>query len=94
MKLTFEWDEAKAKANRRSHKVSFEEGITVFNDPLAITIDDPDHSEEEQRYLTIGSSDRGRVLVVSYTERGEHIRPISCRKATATERRQYEKGIG
>ena len=93
MRLSFEWDEEKAGENRRKHKVSFEEGITVFNDPFSLTIGDPDHSGDEQRYVDIGASDKGRVLVVSYTERGRSIRLISCRKATPKERRQYEEGI-
>jgi len=93
MKLSFEWDEEKAKENRRKHRVSFEEGITVFSDPFSITIDDPHHSADEQRYIDIGTSETGRVLVVSYTERGGSIRIISCRKATRSERRRYEEGI-
>ena len=93
MRLSFEWDEEKAGENYRKHKVSFDEGVTVFNDPFSITIGDPDHSANEQRYVDIDASDRGRVLVVSYTERGRSIRLISCRKATPKERRQYEEGI-
>ncbi len=92
MKPCFEWDEEKAKANLKQHKVSFVEGATVFSDPFSITIPDPDHSIDEERYIDIGTSDRGRVLVVSYTERGANIRIISCRKATPTEQRCYEKG--
>jgi uncharacterized DUF497 family protein len=93
MRLSFEWDEAKAGENYRKHKVGFEEGITVFNDPLSLTIADPDHSADEQRYVDIGASDKGRVLVLSYTERSSSIRLISCRRATRRERRQYEEGI-
>jgi len=93
VRLSFEWDEEKAGENYRKHKVSFDEGVTVFNDPFSITIGDPDHSANEQRYVDIDASDRGRVLVVSYTERGRSIRLISCRKATRRERRQYEEGI-
>lgn len=92
MKLRFEWDEDKAKENYRKHRVSFEEGATIFGDLLSITIDDPDHSADEQRYNDIGTSDKGRVLVVSYTERGRSIRIISCRKATGSERGRYEEG--
>jgi len=92
MKPNFEWDEGKAQANLRTHKVSFDEATTVFSDPFSITIPDPDHSTDEERYLDIGTSDKGRLLVVSYTERGTNIRIISCRKATPTERRRYEKG--
>lgn len=93
MDLNFEWDEEKARENYRKHKVRFEEGLTVFSDPLTITIDDPDHSVDEQRYIDIGTSAKGRVLAVSYTERGSRIRIISCRRATPTERRQYEEDI-
>ena len=93
MTLNFEWDEEKAKTNLKNHRVSFDEATTVFSDPFSITISDPDHSADEQRYIDIGSSDRGRILVVVYTERGTNIRIISCRKATPTERRRYEEGI-
>lgn len=92
MKPNFEWDEEKAQANLRTHKVSFDEATTVFSDPFSITIPDPDHSTGEERYIDIGTSDKGRLLVVSYTERGTNIRIISCRKATPTERRRYEEG--
>jgi uncharacterized DUF497 family protein len=93
MKLSFEWDAEKAAENYHKHGVSFEEGITIFHDPLSISIKDPDHSTNEQRYIDTGTSENGRVLVVSYTERGRNIRIISCRKATPRERRQYEEGI-
>jgi uncharacterized protein len=93
LKLRFEWDEEKAVGNYDKHGVTFEEGVTVFYDPLSISIDDPGHSEEEERYVDIGASENGRVLVVSYTERGRNIRIISCRKATRKERRQYEEVI-
>ena len=92
MKLNFEWDEEKAEENVKKHRVSFDEATTVFIDPFSITIPDPDHSVDEQRYIDIGSSDKGRVLVVVYTERGESIRIISCRKATSSERKLYEQG--
>lgn len=91
MALKFDWDEQKAIANLRKHKVSFDEGKTVFNDPFAITIDDPDHSFEEERYIDIGRSVRGRVIIVSYTERSDAIRIISCRRATTTEQSKYER---
>jgi len=94
MKFNFEWDEEKAKANLKKHKVSFDEAATVFSDPFSITILDPDHSVGEERYIDIGTSDKGRVLIVAYTERGMNIRIISCRKATLTERRRYEEGNG
>lgn len=92
MKLNFEWDEEKAKANLKKHRVSFDEATTVFLDPFSMTIPDTDHSTEEQRYIDIGSSDKGQVLVVVYTERGSNIRIINCRKATSSERKLYEKG--
>ncbi len=92
MRLNFEWDEKKAKVNLEKHRVSFDEATTVFVDPLSITIPDPDHSAEEQRYIGIGSSDKGHILIVVYTERGSNIRIISCRKATPSERKLYEEG--
>jgi uncharacterized DUF497 family protein len=92
MKLSFEWDEEKAKANLKKHRVSFDEATTVFIDPFSMTIPDPDHSADEQRYIDLGSSDKGRVLVVVYTERGSNIRIISCRKATLSERKLYDEG--
>ena len=91
MKLGFEWDENKAKANLKKHRVGFDEAITVFTDPFSMTIQDPGHSADEQRYIDIGSSDKGRVLVVVYTERGSNIRIISCRRATPSERKLYEE---
>jgi uncharacterized DUF497 family protein len=89
--LTFEWYEEKAKKNIKKHGVSFEEAKTVFNDPFSITIPDPLHSSDEQRYIDIGCSSKGRILVVAYTERGSNIRIISCRKAVKKERRGYEQ---
>ncbi|MFN2500480.1 MAG: BrnT family toxin [Pyrinomonadaceae bacterium] len=93
MDLKFEWDEDKAAANLRKHRISFDEAKTVFADPFAITIDDPEHSAEEQRFIDIGTSAAGNVLVVSYTERGT-IRLISSRKASRKERRIYEEKAG
>jgi uncharacterized protein len=91
MSLTFEWDEQKAEQNLRKHQVDFEEAKTVFGDPYAITIPDPQHSASESRYIDIGYSSRRRLLVVVYTERGPNIRIISCRRATRRERRVYEE---
>ena len=91
MKHIFEWDEAKAKANLKKHNVSFEEAETVYNDPFLWTFPDAEHSDLEQRYINIGQSSKKRVLVVTHTERGKNIRIISCRKATASERRAYEE---
>jgi uncharacterized DUF497 family protein len=93
MRLDFEWDENKAKANLKKHGISFDEATTVFTDPSSVTVADPDHSMDEQRYVDIGSSDEGHVLVVVYVERGASIRIISCRKATPSERRVYEESI-
>lgn len=92
MKLTFEWDEDKARANLKKHKVSFEEGKTIFNDPVLFTFPDEEHSENEERYINIGTSEKGRILVLTHTERQGKIRIISCRKATGRERRFYEEG--
>ena len=92
MTLGFEWDDEKAQRNLKKHKVGFDEAVSVFGDPMAITIPDPAHSEVEDRYIDIGMSDAGVVLVVVYTERRESIRIISCRKATPTERKVYEEG--
>jgi uncharacterized protein len=91
MALTFEWDEEKDLSNQRKHGVSFEEAKSVFNDPRSITIADELHSDEEDRYLDLGMSSRGRLVVVSYTERAPNIRIISCRKATKSERKAYEQ---
>jgi uncharacterized DUF497 family protein len=91
MALKFEWDENKSKLNLKKHGVDFKEGKTVFNDPFAITIDDPDHSDLEDRYIDIGISSKGRILVVWYTERDDNIRIIGSRKANRYEREQYEK---
>jgi uncharacterized DUF497 family protein len=87
----FEWDSEKAKANLKKHKVIFAEAITVFDDPLSITIHDPHHSIEEEHYIDIGYSIRGRILVVVYIERESGIRIISCRRATKSERETYER---
>lgn len=89
--LDFEWDEDKAAANFKKHKVSFEEAKTVFADPFAISIGDPKHSVDERRFVDTGRSADGKILVFSYTERKQKIRLISCRKATKTERKIYEE---
>ena len=90
--LEFDWDDAKASGNIRKHGVSFEEAATVFGDPLAITFSDPDHSEQEQRFLTFGMSRSNRVLVVAHTERDKKTRIISARLMTKREKDIYEKG--
>jgi hypothetical protein len=88
--MQIEWNREKAKKNIKKHKVSFDEAMTVFYDPLTATFDDPDHSLNEQRLITVGYSSRGRLLVVSHTERGENIRIISARRATGQERKRHE----
>jgi hypothetical protein len=88
---TFEWDPAKAAANAKTHGVSFEEAVTVFQDPLAKVHADPDHSEAERREILIGHSVRARVLLVAFTDRRGKIRLISARKVTRRERREYEE---
>jgi len=86
-----EWDERKNRFNQRKHNVSFEEAATVFLDPLEITIDDPAHASSEYRYISIGQSFSGRLLVVSYAERAGRIRIINARKPTKQERFRYEE---
>lgn len=90
--MDFEWDEDKARANEAKHGVSFPEAASVFADPLAVTFDDPRHSADEDRYLTIGLSAAGRVLIVSHTDRGTATRVISARVASRGEREGYEDG--
>jgi uncharacterized DUF497 family protein len=90
--VILEWDPEKAASNRTKHGVDFHEAGTVLDDPLSTTFPDPDHSLDEQRYLTIGSSLSGRILVVAHTDRGEAVRLISARQATPSERRFYEQG--
>jgi uncharacterized DUF497 family protein len=88
--MQFEWDREKAKKNLKKHKVSFDEAMTVFYDPLAATFDDMNHSVDEQRLITIGYSSHKRLLLVAHTERGKTIRIISARPATAHERKRHE----
>ena len=88
--MRFEWDREKARRNLRKHGVSFDEAVTIFYDLLSATFDDPDHSVGEQRLITLGHSPRGRLLVVSHTERGDAVRIISARPATAGERKRHE----
>ena len=89
--MQFTWDPKKANANLRKHGVSFEEAVTVFRDILAATGYDPDHSIDEDRFVTFGISRAGRLLVVSHTEESEIIRIISARSATKKEREIYEE---
>ena len=89
--MKFEWDENKAADNLQKHGVSFGEAATVFGDSLAITYQDPAHSDEEDRYLTFGHSSLSRLIVVSHTDRGDRIRLISAREMTRRERTDYEQ---
>ena len=90
--MLFTWDEQKATANVLKHAVSFEEATTVFSDPLSETFPDPDHSLDEDRFIIIGASDRGKILVIAHTDDGEVVRIITAREATYAERRSYEEG--
>ena len=92
MSIKFEWDPHKAQRNLRKHGVDCSEASTVFADTLSITISDPDHSEDEERWVTMGLSNRQRLLVVVHTEEGETSRLISARLADHHERRKYEEG--
>ncbi len=89
--MEFEWDPQKAAKNLRKHKVSFTEAATVFDDPLSVTVVDPDHSAEEDRFIIVGQSYRRHLLIVSFAERGERIRIISARELTPAERKAYEE---
>jgi uncharacterized DUF497 family protein len=89
--VDLEWDEAKAAANFEKHGVSFGDAVTVFGDPLYVDFYDPDHSIDENRYLIIGASKEGRILMVSYTERSGVVRLISAREVTPSERKAYEE---
>jgi hypothetical protein len=92
MAFRFHWDPVKARANRKKHGVSFEEAATVFGDPLSLTIVDPTHSTPaEVRFLLLGQSASGRLLVVAHAEAGDDIRLISARLATRRERQSYEE---
>ncbi len=89
--MHFDWDENKARLNLKIHDISFDEAKTIFDDPLYVDFFDPDHSDSENRYLRFGMSDQHRLLLVSYTERGDTIRIISARLATKNERKTYEQ---
>jgi len=91
--IEFAWDPKKADQNVRKHRIAFTETATVFGDPLAITAFAPDHSGAEDRFVTVGSSEQGRTLIVAHTDRGNKIRIISARELTPTERKAYEKEI-
>lgn len=89
--MNFEWDRDKAAFNLEQHGVAFDEAASAFADPLSSTILDPDHSDDESRFVLVGEAFSGRLLVVVHTDRGESIRLISARLATRRERRQYEQ---
>lgn len=87
--MGFVWDTLKAVANRQKHGVTFDEALSVFQDPLAVMVDDFGHSEQEPREIIIGHSDQARLLFVCFTERAEDVRLISARQATPQERKKY-----
>jgi uncharacterized DUF497 family protein len=89
--MEFAWDTTKATSNLAKHGISFEEATTVFGDPLSNTFPDPDHSLEEQRFIIIGSSEQGKIIVVAHTDDGEVVRIINAREATYGERKSYEE---
>ncbi len=91
MDFIFEWDEVKARQNARKHRVTFAEAVSVFSDSYLVTFPDDEHSDDEARFISIGQSDRGRVLLVVHTDRGDATRLLSCRKATAAEHATYEQ---
>ena len=90
--MKFEWDPQKAASNQRKHGVSFHEAASVLGDPLSITYHDPDHSATEHRFITVGMSQSGQVLMVAYTDRRDNIRIISSRRTTRQESKHYEEG--
>jgi uncharacterized protein len=90
--MKFEWDPEKARSNIRKHKVSFEEAATALRDPMSATGLDPDHSVSEERFVTFGVSERGRLLVVAHADKDDTIRIISAREASKGEKRIYEEG--
>ncbi len=89
--MNYQWDYDKAQSNLRKHKIRFADAVFVFQDESAITLEDTEHSEDEDRYVTIGMDALGQILVVIFTWRGNTIRLISARKATARERKVYEE---
>jgi len=89
--MEFEWDPKKGAKNLRKHKVSFAEAATVFGDPLSVTVHDPDHSSEERRYITLGTTNQFRLVMVSHADRGDRVRIISARQMTRAEREAYEE---
>jgi uncharacterized protein len=92
MNSEFEWDPVKAASNQKKHRVSFVEAATVFFDPLSITVADPEHSTDEKRFVITGLSYQRHALVVVHVDRGDRIRIVSARRATAAEKEKYESG--
>ena len=90
--LQFEWDPDKAVRNFEKHGVSFQDAATVFGDKLSYTFDDPDHSDEELRFLTVGFSQTGKLLIIAHADRNDKVRIISAREVTKRERRFFEGG--
>jgi hypothetical protein len=89
--MLFEWDDGKAARNLAKHGLSFQEAASVFGDPLSVTFADPDHSRSERRFITIGHTRNGRVVLVAHADRGAMVRIISAREATPRERKTYEE---
>jgi uncharacterized DUF497 family protein len=89
--IAFEWDQGKDSANRRKHGIGFAEASTVFGDPLSVTIPDPDHAGDEERFVIVGMSSKRTLMIVVHTVREERIRLISARPATKCEKRNYEE---
>lgn len=89
--MIYEWDKIKAKQNEIKHGVTFQEATSVFNDPLSVEFDDPDHSAQEGRGVIIGQSDLGRLIIVSFTECFMATRIITARIATRREQKEYEE---
>jgi uncharacterized DUF497 family protein len=92
MALEFDWDFNKDEHNFGKHGIAFNEAATIFVDPLSVTFPDPDHSFNEERFITIGLSNKGRTLIVAHLDKGDKIRIISAGKTTRHERRFYEEG--
>lgn len=91
MKPNYEWDPQKAARNIQKHEVSFDEASSVFDDPFFITVLDEEHSSDEERYITVGLSDKNRLLLVAHAERNNRIRIISARRATKNEEKFYQE---
>jgi uncharacterized protein len=94
MGIVFAWDDRKAEANRKKHGVGFDEAQEIFGDSLSLTVADPAHSKGEERFVTVGQSRKGELFVVVHADKGETIRIISARRATAKERKDYEQDAG